>query len=121
LDTFKLDGHRSELFSGSASIRFYEAGRLRIATESVGRAILVVGDGLYSGWRARVDGVEVPLMRANMLFMAVLLPSGTHEVTLSYEPAGFVAGVVVSILSFAVLLGGVLMLVARLLRGTKQV
>lgn len=44
------------------------------------------------GWRAWVDGVEAPVMRANYLFQAVAIPAGSHEIELRYEPRAVVVG-----------------------------
>lgn len=40
----------------------------------------------YTGWVARLDGQTVPLLVANSLFRAVVLPPGEHTIELSYEP-----------------------------------
>lgn len=37
------------------------------------------------GWRAYVDGEEVPILQANVAFMAFELPAGSHVVTFEYE------------------------------------
>jgi hypothetical protein len=60
---------------------------------------LVLAQTWFPGWRARVDGVETPLLRANYAFGAVALPAGEHEVELSYEPASFRTGAIVSLAS----------------------
>lgn len=51
------------------------------------------GIGVFSevyfpwGWRAEIDGNEVPIARVNYLLRAVSLPAGSHTVTMSFEPA----------------------------------
>jgi len=47
---------------------------------------LVVQDQYAAGWRATVDGVEVPLVRADQAFRALPLPRGDSTVRLTYEP-----------------------------------
>lgn len=47
---------------------------------------LVLTDIFYPGWKARVDGVEAEIKRANFLFRAVKLAAGRHKVVFSYEP-----------------------------------
>jgi hypothetical protein len=63
---------------------------------------LVVSDSWYPGWRAFVDGVEVPVERANLLFRAIRVESGEHSVELRYESGWFRAGVVISLVSLAI-------------------
>ena len=62
---------------------------------------LVLSDSWYPGWRAVVDGIEVPIERANLLFRAVRLDSGAHVVEFRYEPGWFRLGWVVSAISLA--------------------
>ena len=54
---------------------------------------------------ARLDGEPIPVLRANMMFRAVEVPAGRHEVIMLYRPACLFAGLMVT------LVGVVLMLV----------
>jgi len=49
--------------------------------------VLVLADAWDPGWRARVDGASVPVLRANIAFLGVALPAGHHTVELVYRPA----------------------------------
>jgi hypothetical protein len=53
------------------------------------------------GWRASVDGREVPLLRANVAFRAVSVPAGSHRVELVYRPLSVRLGLLVSALALA--------------------
>ncbi|MCS7001250.1 MAG: YfhO family protein, partial [Dehalococcoidia bacterium] len=53
---------------------------------------LVVTDTYYPGWRARVNGVETPIHRANYLFRGIVIPAGEHVVEFTYEPPLFWLG-----------------------------
>jgi membrane protein YfhO len=79
--------------------------KLRVSLEREGW--LVLARSWYPGWRARLDGAEVPLLRANYAFQAVHVPTGAHEVELAYEPRLFQIGLWVSaasaVLGFCVL------------------
>lgn len=57
---------------------------------------LVLADTYYPGWTARMDGQNVPILRANYLFRAVYVPSGSHIVEFKYLPLSFWIGVVLS-------------------------
>jgi hypothetical protein len=70
--------------------------------------LLVVTRSWDPGWKAAVDGEEVPLLRADLAFMGVSVPQGEHRVTLTYRPVSFRAGALISALSVIVLLGLVL-------------
>ena len=65
---------------------------------------IFVNDVLVPGWRARVDGVETKIYRANYLFMAIPVSAGRHSIEIEYAPIDFRIGVWVSF-SSALLLG----------------
>ncbi len=58
-----------------------------------------------SGWKAFVDGQEVPVLRADTAFMALDLAAGHHDIEMRYQTPGLLAG-------FAVTAAGVVVLVA---------
>lgn len=51
------------------------------------RGAVVINEAHYPGWRAEVDGAEVPIERANGWVRAIAVEPGAHEVRLSFEPA----------------------------------
>ncbi len=54
------------------------------------------------GWTATVDGQPAELLQADTMYMALLLPAGTHTVQLHYRTYGLTAGLAVSGIGFAV-------------------
>ncbi len=48
------------------------------------------------GWSAEVDGVPQELVRANIMYMALPVSSGDHEITLRYATPGGHAGIALS-------------------------
>jgi hypothetical protein len=84
--------------------------RMRIRRENPGW--LVISQARYPGWKARIGGVEVPLLRANYAFSAIALPKGESEIEFSYEPFSFRLGLWIS--AFSALTG--LFLCSRLAR-----
>jgi hypothetical protein len=55
-------------------------------------AVVFVTEAHHPWWRAEVDGATAPLLRANMLFMAVRVGPGAHRVDLQLRPPLAVAG-----------------------------
>jgi hypothetical protein len=85
--------------AGSARLVSYEPERV-VARASASRAgLLVLTDLHYPGWKATVDGRDVPIERVNYLLRGVPLSAGTHEVEFRYEPASFRAGWIISAIS----------------------
>ncbi len=78
---------------------------------------LVISQARYPGWKARINGQEVPLLRANYAFNAVPVPPGESEIEFSYEPASFRLGLAIS--GASALVG--LLLLWRLARGAGRV
>ena len=90
---------------GAAEIVRYDDEEVAVALTDSAGGILVLSDTYYPGWRAFVDGVEHPILRANHVFRAVVVPAGAQEVVFSYEPDSFRYGLLVSVAAVALWLG----------------
>lgn len=64
--------------------------------------VLILSEVWYPGWEARVDGLPVPIYRADGLLRAVYLQPGTHTVEFSYAPWTVNAGLALSALGWLV-------------------
>ena len=71
--------------------------RLVLATKTDKKAILVVADSFYPGWRATINGRETEIFPANINQRAVIVPSGENTVEMFYFPDRFLQGIAVSI------------------------
>jgi len=49
---------------------------------------VVLNDPYHPWWVAEVDGREVPVLRANVLFRAVRVGPGAHRVRFVFRPFG---------------------------------
>jgi len=76
---------------------------VRLAVDGERGNWLVLRDTCAPGWRARIDGGDRPIVRADSLFRAVWVPPGRHIVEFRYRPASFTVGCLVSALSLVVL------------------
>jgi hypothetical protein len=54
-------------------------------------------------WFATVDGVRTPIVRANGVFSAIVVPKGAHRVLWEYRPWPFYAGAAVSMAALALI------------------
>jgi hypothetical protein len=79
-------------FRARCTIRERSADRLMVEVESSASGHLVVAEAYQDGWKATVDGAEVPVVAANVLFRAVAVPPGSHRVELRYRPAAALWG-----------------------------
>jgi hypothetical protein len=74
---------------------------VRLEVESPADGVLVNATNHARGWRAELDGVEVPLLRVDGFLQGVALPAGRHEVRFRYRPRAFFAGAAISALTLA--------------------
>jgi hypothetical protein len=78
--------------------------------------IAVIAQSFYPAWQATIDDTPVPLLRGNVAFQAVPVPSGQHRLRLVYSDFNFRAGLGIS--AAALLASLVLWLrIGRLRRG----
>ncbi len=83
----------------SIQITKKSSGRYELDAQTPQLTLLVFAESYYPGWRARVDGVSVPVIAANMAQCAIALPPGKHHVEFFYRPTQFDRGLFVSLVS----------------------
>jgi hypothetical protein len=89
---------------GTAVILSYAPEQVIIRVEAAQPALLLLTDANYPGWRATFDGTDTPIYSANLLFRAIFVPAGTHEVVFWYEPESLRNGRTLSLLGLMLLL-----------------
>ena len=60
-------------------------GDIGLLVTSEGSGFLVLSENAYPGWRARIDGTEVPIYRTDITLQGVVVPAGTHRVDFTLE------------------------------------
>ncbi len=86
-------------FEASVRVGASRADVLTVETQANQPGWLTVTGSFAPGWRARIDGVSAPVVRANGVFRAVRVPAGRHAVDLRYRPPAVAAGAVLSLAS----------------------
>lgn len=89
---------------GKASIIFYSPNKVVIKTKTNSDELLVLADQFDDGWKAKVDGNEASVARANLIFRAVKIPKGEHKIEFYYWPKSFDLGLKLSTISLLILL-----------------
>lgn len=79
--------------------------RYRLRVEAGANALLVLADNWYPAWKARVDGSEAPVLRANHTLRAVPITAGTHEVEVYFDGGSLKGGLMTSLVSLLLLVG----------------
>ena len=88
----------------SAQVTAYEPDVITIATDTAAPGLLVVSEVYASGWRAFVDGAEVPVWPTDHLLRGVPVPAGQHTVALRYDPLSLRVGLWISGIAAAAML-----------------
>jgi len=87
---------------GRARRTAFSPSEERYEVETNASSYLVVRASYASGWKAAVDGVREPVLRANGKHRAIAVPAGKHEVVMRYEAPGLLLGALVSGAAFVV-------------------
>jgi hypothetical protein len=88
--------------TGTAVIEGNGDDTLAVRVRSSGPALLNVSRTYHRSWQAEIDGVPVPVIRANHALMAVpLAQSGEHRVVMRYRPAIVRMATMISVATWA--------------------
>ncbi|MBQ5596786.1 MAG: YfhO family protein, partial [Rikenellaceae bacterium] len=112
----------SDEFEAEIALTEYRPNYLRYEYEASGVGVAVFSEIYYNkGWKAYLDGEEVPYYRANYILRAMTLPAGKHTVEWRFRAPSFEKVEAVTLCSSIVILASVVaVLVAALLRRRKQ-
>lgn len=114
-DEFKgaLDKFKKE---NTAEIVTDENAQVRIKAKVKQHSFLVLNDIYYPGWKAKVNGKPVNILRANYMVRALELDPGNYDIEFYYDPLSYKIGGLVSLLSLVVIIfSGMFLVVKRVL------
>jgi len=90
----------------------YDSMSLNMESDSGG--LLVFNDSNYLGWKAFIDGRDIPILQTNYLFKGLFVPEGKHTVELLYIPNFWWPSIIIS-------WGWILIVFARSKLNTKSI
>ena len=90
--------------SSTVTIVHEAAATVRLQVESSRPGYLVFTRTHYPGWKARLNGNRVPVLRANYAFSAIRVPAGISMVEYLFVPDSVYWGIGISLCSAAILL-----------------
>jgi hypothetical protein len=90
-------------FRGESRVTEMTPDRVVIEATTNGESYVVLVDAWDPGWRARMDGVAVGVLRANVAFRAVRMPPGRHTIEMRYRPSAVSWGAALSVLTLLAL------------------
>ncbi|MFM6976633.1 MAG: YfhO family protein [Sphingobacteriaceae bacterium] len=73
---------------------------------STGKDMVAVFSEIWydKGWKAYVDGEEIPYFRANYILRAAALPGGNHKLEFKFEPVSYYVGEYISLIASILLI-----------------
>jgi len=86
-----------EPLAWTASFNEYTPNRITLETETDRYAFLVFSDNYYPGWKAFVDGREVPVLRVDHTLKGIAVEQGVHRIEFVFQPAVLTIGACISI------------------------
>ena len=85
---------------GRIVLKEYSPNRLSYDVSAAASGLAVFSEIYYpAGWKAYIDGEEVPVLRADYTLRALLIDEGDHEVEFVYDPGSFTLGKNISLAS----------------------
>jgi hypothetical protein len=72
--------------AGAARLTRYANTEIVIEADAPGGGLLLLNDVWHPWWRATVGGRSAEILKANVLFRAVALPPGRHQVRFTFHP-----------------------------------
>ena len=96
-----LEGFSAQYDStASVSLVDYEPNHLVYEYQSQHPQFVVFSEIFYSkGWKAYIDGDPSPHIRANYVLRAMAVPAGKHKIEFRFEPATYVRGERIALVS----------------------
>jgi uncharacterized membrane protein YfhO len=83
----------------------YEPNHLRYTFSSLTDQMAVFSEIYYEkGWKALINGQEVPYLRANYVLRAMPLKAGNYEVEFVFAPSSYTIGNSIALLSSIILI-----------------
>lgn len=110
---------QSKANDSTAMVRLekYEPNKLEYSVSSKNGGVVVFSEIYYPGWNATVDGVEVPVGRANYILRAISVKPGSHKVVLDFHPKSVSVTETIAYIATAIL---ILMFVAIVIVKRKE-
>lgn len=97
-------GQTTDKPTGTAQITDRSNTTLTISVKDNNRdTVLIVTDTYYPGWKAILDGFEVPIFPANIRQRGVIVPPGNHTIQMRYEPKSLFLGFAISVVTLLLL------------------
>jgi hypothetical protein len=81
------DGSQKSDNKGSVIIKSYNPSEIVLESEATASGVVFLSDTYHPDWKAYVDGIETPIIKADYAFRAVAVAAGKHTILMKYIPS----------------------------------
>jgi hypothetical protein len=71
---------------GRVALKIDSPGRLDLQTDAPADQLLIINESFHPGWNAKIDSNTSQTVRVNGDFLGIVVPAGTHEIALNFQP-----------------------------------
>ena len=105
----QIGSFATDSIKGQIELTEYQPNKLVYSFQS-DRDQLVVFSEIWTskGWNMTIDGQDHPLLRADYLLRAALIPSGQHQIVMTYAPKAYTVGNRVQLASSLIMVLGLI-------------
>jgi hypothetical protein len=87
--------------AGTVAVNLYTGETIDLTAQCNRNSLLVLGEKIYQGWYAKVDGKPTEIYPVNHILRGVYLSPGNHKVEFVFDPLPFKIGKWLTLSSFA--------------------
>ena len=92
-----------DLHTGSDTLT-WATGKTDLSLSCSSDSLLCLQMAYSKGWKARVDGEAVPLIRTDLMFTGLALSAGDHSISLRYTTPGLAVGACMTLAGMVILI-----------------
>ncbi len=98
--------HRTLNSNGTIKLHRFEFDDVEYDYESTEAEFLVIADAWHPNWKAKVNGVDTEIVKANGVFKGILLPPGKGQIQLHFDNTSYRPGIWISLVGWILFIGG---------------
>lgn len=89
---------KSTIFTSDIQLTQGDDNSYTFHTRVSSRSVLVLSQIFYPGWKATIDGAQVPVYPVDYALTGILAPEGEHTIAFFFQPRSFKVGAVLSMI-----------------------
>jgi hypothetical protein len=91
--------------SKTIKLAHFEFDRMKFDYSSNQSEFLVVNDAWHPNWKAKINGIDTNIIKANGVFKGILLPPGKGQVELYFDNTSYQLGIWISLAGWILFIG----------------